>query len=282
MLETSASVRLSSFLNPLPRHHIPVSMLRTGAKRDPAALTRRNTALLRADEVLRTFNTWSFKREQPSDVGLLIQSIGHAIATNASVPFVLYWGKGPRNHIAPPDLACLDYLLSLSTRIRAVYERGAVFRLILTDTHALLNGHSPDNIVRYYLEIENAASQYGFEICWLSSLVDFANIEQKEVDSTIEPDVLKALSISASHWYQGPKTYVEAAKDYYRINMIEKRAVEMMFPRAIFVTFNGSKVRCLFPENMPIFYMYSLRKGFSSKPWFLGHSAAARTDGEGV
>jgi hypothetical protein len=51
--------------------------------------------------------------------------------------------------------------------------------------------------------------------------------------------------------------------------MIEKRAVEFAFPRAIFVTFNGSEYRCLFPEHMPIFYMYSLRRGMGVKPWFL-------------
>ena len=30
--------------------------------------------------------------------------------------------------------------------------------------------------------------------------------------------------------------------------MIEKRAVELAFPRSIFVTFNGSEFRCLFPR----------------------------------
>jgi len=56
---------------------------------------------------------------------------------------------------------------------------------------------------------------------------------------------------------------------YYRMNMVEKRAVEIAFPRSIFVTFNGSEFRCLFPEQLPIFYMYSLRRGVSVKPWFL-------------
>ena len=51
--------------------------------------------------------------------------------------------------------------------------------------------------------------------------------------------------------------------------MIEKRAVERAFPDSIFITFNGSEFRGLFPPNLPIFYMYSLRKGISIKPWFL-------------
>src|SRR3974390_30026 len=32
-----------------------------------------------AERILRTFNTWAFKREQPSDAGLMIESISHAI-----------------------------------------------------------------------------------------------------------------------------------------------------------------------------------------------------------
>ena len=53
------------------------------------------------------------------------------------------------------------------------------------------------------------------------------------------------------------------------MNMVEKRAVQFAFPRSIFVTFNGSEYRSLFPDRMPIFYMYSLRRGTGVKPWFL-------------
>jgi hypothetical protein len=53
------------------------------------------------------------------------------------------------------------------------------------------------------------------------------------------------------------------------LNMIEKQAVEAAFPEAIFVTFNGSGLRTLFPDRMPIFYMYSIRRGVAVKPWFM-------------
>src|SRR5260370_41864797 len=53
------------------------------------------------------------------------------------------------------------------------------------------------------------------------------------------------------------------------MNMVERRAVELAFPRSIFITFNCSELRSLFPEHLPIFYMYSLRRGTGVKPWFL-------------
>lgn len=57
------------------------------------------------------------------------------------------------------------------------------------------------------------------------------------------------------------------------MNMVEKRAIELAFPHSIFVTFNGSEFRSLFPENMPIFFMYSIKRGVSAKPWFLPDQA---------
>jgi hypothetical protein len=58
------------------------------------------------------------------------------------------------------------------------------------------------------------------------------------------------------------------------MNMAEKRAVEFAFPHSIFITFNGSELRRLLPEGLPIFFMYSLRRGFSTKPWFLSGETA--------
>ncbi len=45
--------------------------------------------------------------------------------------------------------------------------------------------------------------------------------------------------------------------------------MERAFSRSIFVTFNGSPLRRLFPDGLPIFYMFSFRHGISDKPWFL-------------
>src|SRR5437868_6507558 len=55
-----------------------------------------------AEKVLRSFNTWAFKREQPSDPELMLQFISQSIASNVPVRFVLYWGKGPRTKIEQP------------------------------------------------------------------------------------------------------------------------------------------------------------------------------------
>jgi L-tyrosine isonitrile synthase len=35
------------------------------------------------------------------------------------------------------------------------------------------------------------------------------------------------------------------------------------------ITFNTSALRALLPLHLPVFYMYSMRRGLSVKPWFV-------------
>ena len=229
------------------------------------------------EKVLKSFNTWAFKREQPTNLCLMQPLISDAIARNEPISFVLYWGKGPRCHLAQPDLACLDFLAALARRVREAYDHGAAITLIFTDTHARLNGHSLDSMREYFGAIEAVARERGFDTVWLGSLTrqsELSGLTVVPADPTSQ-DVLRSLSASAQKWYHGSGTPEHGALKYYEMNMIEKRAVELAFPRSIFITFNGSELRSLFPEHLPIFHMYSLRRGVSVKPWFLPRSQAS-------
>ena len=229
--------------------------------------------------ILAAFNTWSFKREQPTDPQLMLQFITDAVARREPVAFVLYWGKGPRGSIGKPDLACLDYLVAFTRRIKEVYAPGAVLRLIFTDTHAQLNGHSVASMRRYFDEIEGAARLRGFECCWMTALTRAAEPQLAGLaDGDVPPDAIELLAASATKWYRGEGTCEQGAARYCRMNMLERRAVELAFPGSIFVTFNGSKLRGLFPQRLPIFYMYSLRRGVAVKPWFLPSEPGSAED----
>jgi hypothetical protein len=225
-----------------------------------------------AEKILQSFNTWSFKREQPAEPLLMLQIINGAIAHGEPVPFMMYWGKGPRSNIATPEIECLDFLVTLMHRIRDVYEPGATFNLIFTDTHAGLNGHSPQNMRTYFDEVAAAARPRGFDTCMLSDLTrawSDNHSDAEPLDYALSDEMRARLVTSASKWYCGEGTPEQGAVEYYKLNMIEKRAVQFASPRSIFVTFNGGDFRVLFPDRLPIFYMYSLKRGFSVKPWFL-------------
>ncbi len=231
-----------------------------------------------AEKILASFNTWSFKREQPADLPSMLRVISDAIAIGAPVPFVLYWGKGPRCRLGQADIECLDYLAALIRRVRQAYEPGAAVTLIFTDTHAELNGHSSATTRRYFGAVEGAARQRGFDSCRLGALTRAAGAPAEAAVDDAPPDLLTLLLMSATKWYRGDGSYEQAALTYYRMNQIEARAVEHAFPRSIFITFNGSKLRALFPRSLPIFFMYSLRRGVGVKPWFLPHDGVACSD----
>lgn len=225
-----------------------------------------------AAAVLASFNTWAFKREQPSTEPPIERAVARCIASDLPVEFVLYWGKGPRNVVAEPEIACLEFLAAMGNRIAGVYPRGAAFRLICTDTHAALNGHSAANMAAYFASVAAAASVHGFDWRLLSDVVA-AHAPATTPVGERSPATLQQLERSAARWYRGGGRAIDGAIAYYDMNMSEKRAMALAYPHAIFVTFNGSEVRELFPDELPIFYMYSLRKGVSIKPWFIGDPA---------
>lgn len=233
-------------------------------------------AVPRPDDIVKSFNTWAFKREQPDNLPLAEQAAARAIAEGRPLPFVLYWGKGPRNDVAEPDLACLDYLAALAERVRAAYAPGAAIHLIFTDTHAELNGHPAAAQEAYFGAVGAAAAERGFTTSRLGAVVAAAELAFDGAAVEEPPEAVRdSLMACAAKWFRGEGSVEKGALEYYRMNMVEKRAVAAVFPDAVFVTFNGSDFRELFPETMPIFYMYSLRRGFGVKPWFLGADCGA-------
>jgi hypothetical protein len=184
---------------------------------------------------------------------------------------VQYWGKGLRPTLATPELTCLDFLDSMLSRVVEVYEPGAELTLVFTDTHAALNGHTAASIHSYYQDLVQATRGRRFKTCLLSDLVSAAGLPP---DVTPEPqlpppDLLAELRISAAKWFKGEGSADDGAIRYFQANMLERKVMERAFSRSIFVTFNGSQLRRLFPDGLPIFYMFSLRHGISDKPWFL-------------
>jgi len=226
---------------------------------------------LYADEVLKAFNTWAFKREQPSDLNLLRSFATRAIRQEEPLSFITYWGKGPRDELAEPDLRCLQYLQQMMGRIKAIHKPGTELHLVMTDSHARLNGHKVRSINKYFKAVEAAGRHCGFSSWRLQALTDAMRPALKKISNNkcdYPKEVLAELEKSAAKWYRGSKSAEIGAKRYYEMNMVERRVIERVFPNSIFLTFNSSDVRSLFPDKIPVFYMYSTKKGVGTKPWF--------------
>ena len=227
-------------------------------------------------KLVSAFNTWAFKRQQPSDLEQLIATAAFAQQSACPLPFVLYWGKGPRVAIGAAELQCLDFLASLGQRVADIHEPGTHFELLLTDTHAELNGHPCQQTRAYFEDVTAAATDRGFTTRLLSSVVAHSGVSTNTSNiAAPSHETLSGLEECAEKWYRGQGPAIDGAAAYFAMNMHEKRAVEICYPRAIFITFNSSALRVLFPDQMPIFYMYSLRKGCAIKPWFMDDEPVA-------
>lgn len=181
-----------------------------------------------------------------------------------------YWGKGSKSQVGEPEKKTLDFLQEFFDRIKTIYPTGVELLILLTDTHADLNGHSQESTKTYFDSVKNLAQNYEFKTACLSELVSY-NKDQllPLVESLIiEDGLFDILLNSAEKHYTASNDYSLATKLYYLQNQIERQRIDENYPDYIFLTFNGSKLNDLFPKTLPIFYMYSSKKGTSVKPWF--------------
>ena len=139
------------------------------------------------------------------------------------------------------------------------------FMKAYTDTHIQLNEYDGQASKIYFDSLSEAISSHGFDIVRMSNLLP----DNRPMESVLaKGGLLKELTKSASRRYQGEKNITDVAQAYYQQNLVEREIIQENFPDAIFLTYNGSKMNPIFPKKMPIFHMYSTKKGDSEKPWF--------------
>ena len=224
-----------------------------------------------SDEVLKAFNTWAFKREQPYDISLLRSFVSHAVRKEVPVSFIAYWGKGPRNEIADPDLQCLPYLQQMMHRIDTIHKPRSELHLLLTDSHARLNDHKARSINKYFKAAEAAAHQRGFSSCRLQSPTAYMQLAPKMIfsqDLEHPKELLVELKKSSTKWHQGGKSVGVGAKRSFDMNIVKRRVIEKICLTSVSITLDSSDTCVLFPNKLPSFYMYSIKNGVDLRPWF--------------
>lgn len=223
-----------------------------------------------AGEILDSFNTWKFKREQPNTPEKVMESILKNIRAKTSINFVMYWGKGEKDILGDEETEAIKYLDEMLNQIKVLYLSGVKTTFIFTDTHTELNGYSKNEIQKYYNSVEKLAKSYNIESLYLSELAKYneENLSQQIDNIKIDPELFSTLKDSSEKHCKKLKDHALGAKLYFLQNQIEKKEIENKFAGSIFLTYNGSNLNEILPTELPIFYMYSMRKGTSVKPWF--------------
>ena len=224
-----------------------------------------------AKKVIDSFNTWSFKREQPKSKESLVENILLHIKKKEPIKFIMYWGKGDRDIISNLELDAIKYLVNFCETIKKEYVYGVELTFIFTDTHAAINGYDAKSTKIYFESTKNLIDKYKIKSLYLSEIVSYKqeDILNKLSSTKIDESLFDNLKNSSEkHCKNFNNNYEICAKVYYLQNQLEKKKVEERFQDYVFLTYNGSDLNKILPIKLPIFYMYSLKKGFSDKPWF--------------
>jgi asparagine synthase (glutamine-hydrolysing) len=225
-----------------------------------------------AQKILESFNTWKFKKEQPNTSDKIMLSILQSIRKKEPIKFVMYWGKGDRDTISEIDLMAIERLLDFRTMIEKEYTKGTELTFIFTDNHARLNGYGTEGTDAYFNSVRSEAEKHGIKNILLSELVEYneenisKDVESVEINDELLNNLVKS---SERHYRNSENNHLVGAKIYYLQNQLERKAVEQKFNDNIFLTYNGNEVDGILPTKLPIFYMYSYKKGSSEKPWFM-------------
>lgn len=223
-----------------------------------------------AHNILEVFNTWQYKREQPNTTQKILESILKNIQKKRPIPFVMYWGKGKKKTANTKEKEALAFLHKMLGGIKNIYPPGFTVKIIFTDTHATLNGYNENEIKQYYDSVSYLKTKYNFNFLYLSELVEYKEevLLEKVEDIKINPKLMNSLINSSKKHFKKEKDFVLGAKLYYLQNQIEKKIIDKTFSNSIFLTYNSNELDGILPEKIPLFYMYSLKKGTSIKPWF--------------
>ena len=277
-LRTWAQARLSRHLWPdlvSTPGHLPAG---AAGKVSTGTLRKILTGAL-AEEVLASLNSWRFKRAQSGELGAVREIVQHALVRGRPMPFLSYWGCGPRDGLADVDEAALqrlhDYLQG-ALRLPAAPPR---LTLILTDVHAHNNGIPADRMERYFAAIGERAHELGMVTVRLGELWREAGLRMDEVRAALDhpeardrwaAEPLRPQLIRQAERHVAPGLDAEeAARFYLHACRCEGLAIAARYPGHVFLTYNPPKMDLLSPP-LPKLYLSSFKEGTSVKPWFVG------------
>ena len=232
-----------------------------------------------SQEAFKIFDRARFRKAKTPDKENIIQIIQTSLIED--VPFYLtgYWGVGHRDHANDQDRGVLDNLGALVNDINQhVSKPIAKIKFILTDLHGKANFIPELSAGKYFKAIEKDLQKRGFEYVYLSEIwrqkgLIFENIleqiHQEDFKRSWEEFSLRGQFIKQSA-RRGHGNAKKGAQRYYAIVMAEREAVaQYCGGKTIFFTHNDLEYKIVHPA-LPAIYIYSIKPGFSDKPWFLG------------
>ena len=231
-----------------------------------------------AQEVFEILDKIRFRKAKTPDKENIIQIIQTSLIEDAPFYLTGYWGVGHRDHANDQDRIVLDNLGTLINDINQYVSKPiAKIKFILTDIHGKANFIPELSAGKYFKSIEEELQKRGFEYVYLSEIwrrkgLIFENIleqiHQEDFKRSWGEFSLRDQFIKQAA-RRGHGDAKKGAQRYYAIAIAEREAVaQYCGEKTIFFTHNDPRHRIVHPPLSAI-YIYSIKPGFSDKPWFL-------------
>ncbi|WP_174769939.1 class I adenylate-forming enzyme family protein [Paraburkholderia hayleyella] len=268
----------------LPNEYVHVSHLPSTAVGKVAIEELRR--LVRGDyarDAFESINTWKYKRAHPQEPDRIIQIFQKKILMSRPLEFITYWGAGLKTSASDSDRQAMQRLREFVDAPAAHSRLQAKLKLILTDTHALLNGKPRERIESYFKDVQALCQKYGFSYVRSSELWQKAGLSMADVlhqaESVDLPGVIDVLGLSpdlVNRLVNSATRHVEVGgtddglKRYLLACQAERAMMADEYDGSIFLTYNDPEMRFLSPP-LPSISISSYNRGTAIKPWFADH-----------
>jgi len=268
--------RLSPYKRP-DQIHLLAQLPRTSTGKVATNPLRKLVSGALAEESFTALTRRRFNRAPPDQAEEIRGLLQRALTAGGPVHFVTYWGCGARDALIDADLKALERLNELLQGARRIPELTVRLTLLLTDSHARLNGKPEERIQRYYAAVAEAGAKHQFASVFFSELWDEAGLTLEQVQADAAgPEVsaaFEALSIKdelvaqAGKHFESGASAEEGARVYHAACLREAPLVARRFQDHVFLSYNSPKMVPLFPA-LPKLFLFSTAKGWTQKPWF--------------
>ncbi len=278
-LQAHARAALSAYKHP-DEFLVVGEVPKTDMGKPDLAQLRKIASGEKADEVVKSFDVYRFRRARSDDMPQIERMVQDALVQAGTLDFAGFWGVGSRSELAKPDIVAMDRLKSFLDAIADAAGRPlATLELILADIHARCNKVAPEIHEPYFAAIDALAKERGIQTSWLSQVWDEHALRFEDVlqqmqtnerleeweNFTLRSDFLN----QASNRCADESLVEDHAYRYFLTITTENPAVAASFRDKIFFTYNGPEFRIALPQ-LPLVHLHSLKPGTAAKPWFKG------------
>ncbi|MFH0817558.1 MAG: asparagine synthase-related protein [Candidatus Micrarchaeota archaeon] len=223
------------------------------------------------EKIMKVLESSEFSIFSPRHEERLKKIVRGCIVKNKSIKLFMLWGVWRKNGINFADVEAVEILGKMLSKIKNEHGPGANLTIVLTDSHAELNGVEKKEIYgydSYMASIERYARSKGYETKRLSEVLGKASLGGiGEEARKIEGGEIWGNLVSSAEKYYGGKDKLEGARAYVGRRLAEKPILSKIFEGSIFLTYNGPRYDALAPD-LPTLYIISNKKRESGKPWF--------------